>query len=115
MIKTHLVLYAIVYNKHYMRYQILSDHPEEYVECYHQINEAETFEQQINNLFNEYFDLDASYVRFISLQPEIKDHVLKLPVYCLVPYLVKLKKGYLVQAYPNATHIPNVRKILSIV
>lgn len=115
MIKTQIILYAIVYNKQYMKYQILSDHPEEYVECYHQINELQTFEEQTNRLFNEYFDLDASYVRFVSLQPEIIDNVLKLPIYCLVPYLVKLKKGYLVQAYPNAIHIPNVRKILSIV
>lgn len=98
-----------------MKYQIVSDDPENYIECYNLINDTQTFEEQINNLFNSYFDLDASYVRFISLQPEIIDNVLRIPVYCLVPYLVKLKKGYLIPAYPNATHISNVRKILNIV
>lgn len=98
-----------------MNYQILSDHPEDYVECYQTVNTIKSFEEQVNEIFNFYFDLDASYIRFLTLQPEIKDEILRIPVYCLVPYLTKLKKGYLIPAYPNATHISNVRKILNII
>ena len=115
MIKTQIVLYPIVYNKNDMKYRILSDDPEIYSECFDHLKDNIPFDEQLSILFNSYFYLDASYVKFVSLEPEIKDKILKLPVYCLVPYSTSPKKGYLIPIYPYALHISNVRKLLSMV
>lgn len=115
MLDIKILLYPIVFNKQFMHYQILSDHPEKYEECYATIKDTISFIDQVSNLFNEYFDIDNNYIKFITLEPEIKDSTLYIPVYCLVPYLVKLKKGYLLPVYQYALHIQNIRKILNVV
>jgi len=115
MIKAQIKLYPIVYNKQYMHYQILSEHPDKYEECYANLNKELSIDNQIYKLFTEYFDLDAAYIKFMHLSPEIIDEKLILPVYCLVPYLVKLHKGYLIPVQPHAIHISHVRKALNVV
>lgn len=115
MIKAQINLYPIIYNKQYSRYQVLSDHPDHYKECYIVLENKPDIDSQIYNLFHSYFDVDASYIKFIHLAPKIVDDRLILPVYCLVPYLVKLKKGYLLPVHPYATHISYIRQALNII
>lgn len=98
-----------------MKYRILSESSEIYEECTVALENTDSFEEQISKIFNSYFDLDSSYVKFLSLEPEIKDKTLKLPVYCLVPYSTSPKKGHLIPIYPYALHISNIRKLLSMV
>jgi hypothetical protein len=115
MIQAHLILYPIVYNKQYSNYQILSDFPDKYSECYTVISEEKDIETQIYNLFSEYFDLDPGYIKFVQLNSSIKEKKLLIHIYCLVPYLVKLKKGFLIPINLYATHIEPIRKILNII
>lgn len=115
MIKTQINLYPIIYNKQYLHYQVLSDHPDKYVECYTILKDTCSIDHQINTLFEEYFDLDSSYIKFIHLSPSIANKILILPVFCLVPYLVKLKKGHLLSAHTHATHVPYIRQALNII
>lgn len=115
MIKTQIVLYAIVYNKNDMKYRILSDTSTSYKDCLCELKNTISFEEQVSEFFHSYFDLDSSYVKFVSLEPDITNETLNLPVYCLVPYSTSIKKGYLIPVYPYALHISNVRKLLSMV
>lgn len=72
-------------------------------------------QDQIHLLFKEYFDLDPGFIKFLHLAPKIIEKTLILPVYCLVPYLVKLNKGYLLPVHPYATHISYIRQVLNII
>lgn len=115
MIKAQINLYPIVYNKQYSHYQVLSDHPDRYQECYSFLVSDISMQDQIYLLFKEYFDLDPGFIKFIHLAPKIIEETLILPVYCLVPYLVKLNKGYLLPVHPYATHISYIRQALNII
>jgi hypothetical protein len=115
MIKAQIILYPIVYNKNNMKYQILSDTDDTYSECSESLVDDIPFDVQVGILFESYFDLDQSYIRFLTLDPAINEKKLIIPIYCLVPYLTKIKKGFLLPVHPHAIHIPNIRKILSVV
>lgn len=111
-----LILYMIVPNKISLSYDIVSEHPDKYVECSTDIIDNLDIESQINSLYYKYLDLDANYIKFISCKPYIKNQVLYLPFYCLIPYNDhEFKNSYLLPAKEYAKYIPDIRKILNLI
>ena len=115
MIKAKIILYAITFNKKTSDYDVISDHPETFSECYTIINDDISFYDQLDKLFIDYFDFQIQFVKTIYLEPFIKNSVLNIPIFCLVPYSIELKKGYLISVKQHAIHISSIRKILNLI
>jgi hypothetical protein len=114
MIKAQITLYAILIDNRIDRLEILSNHPDRYEPCYAYARTDLDFHSQIYNIFSKYFEMDYSYVNFISIEPFVEDDTLILPVYCLIPYNVTLKEGYFISP-THAYNSPAIRKILNII
>lgn len=113
--KTDIVIYIIILNKETLGYDILSEHPDRYVECSAPINFNTDLDSQVEELYQKYVELHSDYIKFIHLKPYIENNILKIPFYCLVPYnSYNIKNSYKLSCKEYAKFIPNIRKILNI-
>jgi hypothetical protein len=112
-----IVLYIIFLNKETLSYDILSEHPERFEECWAEVNFESSIDDQVADLFSKYCDLSPEYIRFIHLKPEIIiNNYIKIPFYCLVPFnSQEIKNSYKISCNEHAKNISNIRQILNII
>jgi hypothetical protein len=114
MIKIRIVLYAVTFDKKHSEYKILSNEENNFAECTLELTNNIDYDYQLDMLFSTYFDFPIHKVKKINLDPVLENNLLSLPVFCLIPYIDSVRKGYLIAAKENAQHIPSVRKIYHI-
>jgi hypothetical protein len=115
MIKAQIILYAIVLDKPSQEYQILSDHPDRLVYCSKILKSDIEFSHQLNELFIDYLNFDIDFVNTINVEPFIEETILNIPIFCIVPYTIELKKGHFIPVKPYVYSIPTLRKILNLI
>jgi len=114
--KINIVLYILMLNRETLGYDILSEHPDKYVECSIEIDSEKDIYSQVELLYSKYLDLHPDYVRFSHMAPYIENKILKLPFYCLIPYnSYEIKNSYKIPCKEYAKFIPNLRQLLNII
>lgn len=103
-------------NKESLDYDIISEHPERFIECSIELEDDQEIEAQVESLYSKYINLHPEYVRFTHMKPYIENKILKLPFYCLIPYnTYEIKNSYRISCKQHAKFIPNLRKLLNLV
>ena len=103
-------------NRETLEYDVLSEHPDKYIECSAEIDSDKNIDSQIEYLYCKYLDLHPDYIRFFHLKPYIENQILKLPFYCLIPYNShEIKNSYKVPCKEYAKFIPDLRQLLNII
>jgi hypothetical protein len=104
----------IVSNRESASFDIISEHPDRYEECSAQIVEDINLQDQVISLYTKYLDLDSDYIRFIHMKPYIKDKILVIPYYCLIPFnSYDFKNSYPIPITKYAQYIPDIRQIIN--
>lgn len=112
--KTTIVLYILLVNRKTLDYEVLSEHPDKYIECGTDIVPSLDIDSQVKDLYSKYLDLHPDYVRFINLRPTIEENILKIPFYCIIPYnSYEIKNSYKLPCKEYAQFIPHLRQILN--
>jgi hypothetical protein len=114
MIKTQIALYAVTFDKFTNEYKILSNSKDELIECSIDFETDLDLADQCSILFEIYFEFPIRDIKKINLDPFIKDDILYLPIFCMIPYITGVKNGFLIPAKQNVQNIPFLRKILNL-
>ena len=114
MIKCLVELYCIVFDKDNQKYQVLSEHSENFMVLSKGLDEkTNDINIVLYNLLEDHIDMSADYIRFIHLEPRIENQKIILSYFCLIPYNIELKKCYKYYTENLLNDYPVLRKIIN--
>lgn len=112
MIKSVIEIYCILFDKNSKKYQVLSEHSENFIVLSAEIKDnTKDIYSIIANLTEKHISLSADYIKFIHLEPRIHDNKIILSYFCLIPYDIELKDCYKHYTENLINDFPILRKI----
>lgn len=112
MTKCSIELYCIVFDKDRQKYQVLSEHSENFLVLSKELNEnTNDIYSELSALLEEYVSISADYIKFIHLEPRIQNKKIIISYFCLIPYDIELKKCYKHYTENLINDFPLLRKI----
>jgi hypothetical protein len=112
MIKCTVELYCILFDRDKQKYQVLSTHSEKFIPPTEDINEdSNDVYSLLANLIEKYILISADYIKFIHLEPILRNKNVVLSYFCLIPYNIETRECYKHYTESLVNDFPLLRKI----
>ena len=105
-------LYIIMFNKSTLGFDVVSTEESQLAVPSFDITEETVVVDSLKRLFEDHVDLAAQFTQFILSDVYVKEKVLNIDYYCLIPYTAKTKIPHAITQENQKYYPSNLQKIL---